>query len=43
MNGLSSVSQETVTGVQSSAVRNQNLLLLESVDVLSLLKYDFKI
>lgn len=42
MNDLSSVSQETVTGVQSSAVRNQNLLLLES-DVLSLLKYDFKI
>lgn len=43
MNDLSSVRLEAVTSVQSSAVKNQNLLLLESVDVLSLLKYDFKI
>lgn len=35
MNDLSSVSQETVTSVQSSAVKKQNLLLLVSVDVLS--------
>lgn len=43
MNDLSSVRLEAVTSVQSSTVKNQNLLLLESVDVLSLLKYDFKI
>lgn len=43
MNDLSSVSQEIVTSVQSSAVKNQNHLLLESVDVLSLLKYDLEI
>lgn len=35
MNDLSSVNQETVTSVQSSAVKKQNLLLLVSVDVLS--------
>lgn len=43
MNDLSSVSLEIVTSVQSSAVEKQNLLLLESFDVLSLPKYDFKI
>lgn len=43
MTDLSSVSQEIVTSVQSPAVKKQNLLLLQSVDVLSLLKYDFKI
>lgn len=43
MNDLSSVSLERVASVQSSTVKNQNLLHLESVDVLSLLKYDFKI